>query len=302
MIDILKREGIYLWYYFTVLFQQIFSYWAIGILLGSALSVFGKNRIYKLFTSLQRKKLGILGVVPASMLGIASPLCMYGTIPIAASFSQKGMRDDWLAAFMVSSILLNPQLIVYSAVLGPTVLAIRIGASFLCGVTAGLLIRMFYVERGKTFFRFTHLQESCNRDTHANLLIRYLLNVWRDMKATAPYFLLGIVLTAAFQRYVPESFMVNVFGQDSAYGVLMAAALGVPLYACGGGTVPLLYDWLLSGMSLGSATAFMISGPATKFTNLGAMKIVLGAKRFTLYIVYCLLFAMLTGMVINLII
>lgn len=43
---------------------------------------------------------------------------MYGTIPIAASLSRSGMRDDWLAAFMMSSILLNPQLLLYSAALG----------------------------------------------------------------------------------------------------------------------------------------------------------------------------------------
>ena len=46
--------------------------------------------------------MGIFGIVPACILGIASPLCMYGTIPIAASFSKQGMRDDWLAAFMIT--------------------------------------------------------------------------------------------------------------------------------------------------------------------------------------------------------
>jgi len=37
---------------------------------------------------------------------------------------------------------------------------------------------------------------------------------------------------------------------------------------------------------MGSAAAFMITGPATKITNLGALKIVLGAKRFFLYIAF----------------
>ena len=55
---------------------------------------------------------------------------------------------------------------------------------------------------------------------------------------------------------------------------------------CGGGTIPLLQQWLWDGMSMGSAAAFMITGPATKITNLGAMKIVLGWKRFLLYILY----------------
>lgn len=38
----------------------------------------------------------IANVIIASVLGVASPLCMYGTIPIAASFSKNGMEDDWL--------------------------------------------------------------------------------------------------------------------------------------------------------------------------------------------------------------
>lgn len=50
------------------------------------------------------------------------------------------MKDSWLAAFMMSSILLNPQLIIYSAALGGTVLAVRIVSCFLCGITAGWLL------------------------------------------------------------------------------------------------------------------------------------------------------------------
>lgn len=130
MIDILKREAIYLTFYFSVQFTQIAGYWALGIVLGSIISVFGKNRIHALFTALQNKRLGIFGIIPASLIGIASPLCMYGTIPIAASFSTKGMKDDWLAAFMMSSILLNPQLLIYSAALGKTALIIRFVSCF----------------------------------------------------------------------------------------------------------------------------------------------------------------------------
>ena len=112
MIDVLRREVIYFWYYFSVQLEQIFKYWVLGMVLGSLVSVFLKDYIHSIFRSMGEKRLGILGIVCASALGIASPLCMYGTIPIAASFSKSGIRDDWLAAFMMSSILLNPQLIV----------------------------------------------------------------------------------------------------------------------------------------------------------------------------------------------
>lgn len=113
---VLSRELIYIWYYFEVQFRQIFWYWILGMLIGSLVSVFAKDRIHGLFAGLQKEKWGVLGIIPACLLGIASPLCMYGTVPIAASFRKQGMREDWIAAFMTASILLNPQLIIYSAI------------------------------------------------------------------------------------------------------------------------------------------------------------------------------------------
>lgn len=82
----------------------------------------------------------------------------------------------------------------------------------------------------------------------------------------------------------------------------MAATIGVPLYACGGGTIPLIREWLAMGMSMGSASAFMITGPATKITNLGALKIVLGVKRFCSYIIFVVIFSFVTGLFINFVI
>ena len=297
---ILRREFIYLWYYFDIQLRQIFWYWVLGIAIGSFISVFAKNSIHRLFGRMQGKAWGLFGIIPACLLGIASPLCMYGTIPVAASFSKQGMRHDWLAAFMMASILLNPQLIIYSAALGPTVLTVRIVSCFLCGCAAGLLVNAFY--RGKSFFDFSGFEERASHDTHPNILIRYLLNVWRNIKATGPYFLFGVLLSAVFQRYVSQEQMAALFGGDKAWGVLMAATVGVPLYACGGGTIPLLREWLWEGMSIGSAAAFMLTGPATKITNLGALKIVLGVRRFLLYLAFVIVFALLTGIVVNLIV
>ena len=79
----------------------------------------------------------------------------------------------------------------------------------------------------------------------------------------------------------------------------MAATIGVPMYMCGGGTIPLLQEWLWQGMSMGSAAAFMITGPATKITNLGAVKTALGLRRFALYIAFVMVFALLSGLLVD---
>jgi uncharacterized membrane protein YraQ (UPF0718 family) len=297
MNDLLSGELIYFWYYFTVQLEQIAIYWVLGILIGSAISVFGQDWIHQAIYRLQRKRGGIFGLVLASLLGIASPLCMYGTIPIAASFSQKGMRNDWLAAFMMSSILLNPQLLIYSMALGNTVFWIRFFSTMFCGVIAGMIIRYGFMNR--PFFSFQGLWEGSCRDIDPHMFLRYVKNILRNVRATGPYFLVGIILSVLFQMYVSPEFISGLFGSTQGFGVLIAATLGVPLYVCGGGTIPLLMELLRNGMSPGAAAAFMITGPATKITNLGALKIVLGMKHFTYYLMYVVIFAVITGFIVN---
>lgn len=299
MLEVIEREFIYISYYFMVQLRQIFVYWVAGMVIGSLVSVFAKNAIHSLFGGLKDKKMGIWGVIPASLLGTLSPLCMYGTIPIAASFSRQGMQDDWLAAFMMSSILLNPQLMLYSTALGGQALAVRLVTCIFCGILAGLLVHFLWGK--KEFFRFDGFAPGPGRDTDPNLFLRFLKNLGRNVRATGPYFLIGVLLSALFQRYVPADAFASLFGENEGFGLLLAATVGVPLYACGGGTIPLLQQWLASGMNMGAAASFMITGPATKITNLGALKIVLGFRHFFLYLVYVMLFSMVSGFIVNLV-
>ena len=322
MPGVLVRELTYFWYFFSIQFSQIAGYWFFGMILGSLVSVFGKEKIHALFLAMKEKDLGLLGIIPASLLGIASPLCMYGTIPIAASFAEKGMEEDWLAAFMMSSILLNPQLLFYSAALGKAALLIRFVSCFFCGICAGLLVRFFFAKR--KYFNFANFGEArtgeagsegassgeackgeadCTglafRDTSPNLIIRFLKSLLRNLKATGPAFLAGVSISALFQRFVPAEAMASLFGRHHGFGLLMAATVGVPIYVCGGGTIPLLVSWMESGMSLGSASAFMITGPAMKITNIGAVKVILRLKDFIWYIIFSLAFALFTGFFID---
>ena len=55
-------------------------------------------------------------------------------------------------------------------------------------------------------------------------------------------------------------------------------------------------------MSMGSAASFMLTGPATKITNLGALKIVLGIRRFLLYLLFIMVFSFAVGIIVNIIV
>ena len=94
MAEILKTEWIYFWYYFTLQFSQIFWYWVAGMLIGSVVSVFFKDKIHALMRNMKSDGSSIVGIIFASILGVASPLCMYGTIPIAASFREAASKTN----------------------------------------------------------------------------------------------------------------------------------------------------------------------------------------------------------------
>jgi uncharacterized membrane protein YraQ (UPF0718 family) len=328
MTDILRREAIYLWYYLDILFRQMFGYWVLGVLVGSVFSVFGKEKISGLMERLSHSRMSGFGILPAALLGAVSPLSMYGTVPVAASLLSKGMREDWVVSFMMCSILLNPQLIVYTGALGPVATVLRVVCGLLCGLLAGVLVRAFGSRgwssasrtarpcirgwssasrtarpciRGtqkQTFFKLGAFERMANRDTDPNIGIRLLKNTFRNIRATGTYFFVGILLAAVFQRYIPAEAIDGMFGRNGL-GVLIAATVGVPLYACGGGNIPIISAWMGQGMTLGGAMAFMTSGQAMKITNLGAVKIILGAKHFIFYIIFNMGFAVLFGVLID---
>ncbi len=53
MMELVHMELIYIWYYFTVQFEQIFGQWVLGMLIGPAVPVFAKNAIHNAFRSLK---------------------------------------------------------------------------------------------------------------------------------------------------------------------------------------------------------------------------------------------------------
>ena len=259
----------------------------------------------------------------ASFLGIISPLCMYGTVPIIAALGRKnsvvdiangnaagnadalsgqtdkpgnltrsGAPQHLLAAFMVSSILLNPNIFFLSFALGFELALTRLMLSFLSGILAGVLVWFFY--KKKELFSFERFAPGPEKSKKS-----FFSDLFKAFRITSVYLLIGLTLTAVFDRYIPPEWISGMFGAKRGLGVLFAASLSVPLYACGGGTIPLINAWLRAGMGAGDAIAFMLAGPAVKINNLSAVKIILGAKNFFIYIVYSLMFAILSGLIIN---
>ena len=281
----------------AVQFVRIAPFWAAGILVGSLVSVFLSRALAAAAARMGGVKRGALPLLVAVLLGAASPVCMYGTIPILATLGRRGLPQHLLAAFMVSSILINPNLFVFSFALGAPLAVIRLLACLAVATVAGVGVRVFF--KNVPLFNFGRLGEDPARRSRVPGVRECLRSLARGVVKTGPYLLGGIVLTALMDRYFPREWLEVLFRGNRGLGVLLAASVGIPVYVCGGGTIPLLKYWLDTGMSPGSAVAFMVSGPATKLTNLGAVKIILGMRNFGLYLAFCLCLAVFSGLAVD---
>lgn len=63
----------------------------------------------------------------------------------SVTHAENGVGNNNMVNKMMASILLNPQLIVYSMALGTQMVMIRVISCMLCGIIAGLLIFIFYM-------------------------------------------------------------------------------------------------------------------------------------------------------------
>lgn len=289
--------------FFSLIIFQVLTicpYWLSGLISGNGLTLFGSDKIQKLAIKISDSKFTALKITSASVLGAASPITMHGMVPLIVIMGGRGVSEYILAAFIISSILINPNVFIYSLAISAPVALIRLLLCILAGIMGGYLVKLFFNK--KKLFVF----ENYETDAHKSIIIRstphkFMLGMKGAVIKTGPNLLLGIILTALFDKFFPRDLFNSIFVSNKGLGVLFGASMGVPIYFCGGGTIPLISAWMKEGMSLGSAVAFMITGPATKLNNLSAVKNITGGRSFSLYLVYNLCFGVTAGLIIDLV-
>jgi len=235
---------------------------------------------------------GPVTVLGAACLGGVSPLCTYGTVPVLVELLRNGASPGPALAFLVASSLLNPQLfILMVGGLGLPLALAQAAGVLLLSLPVGLLARKL---RPETLLSTEALSFSPLASPHPNTLLRLIETV-------GLYFVVGVILAALLQTLIPPAWTSALLGAGHWYGVLLAGVMGVPLYACGGGAVPVIAGLLTQGMSYGAALAFFLAGPATRLTSLAALGTLLNRRALIAYTAYVIVGAALVGAALNLI-
>jgi uncharacterized membrane protein YraQ (UPF0718 family) len=110
----------------------------------------------------------------------------------------------------------------------------------------------------------------------------------------AKWFVFSIVLAAIVDVYVPSDWIVRSLG-GHAYSLLLATAMAIPFYVCGGGAVPLVFELMRAGMDQGAALTFFIAGPVTRIAPMITVIALVKYKAFTVYIMMSMFCAVAFG-------
>ena len=169
----------------------------------------------------------------------------------------------------------------------------RLALCIMAGILGGWLTELCY--RDKKLFEFDKFAPGS-----APVGKTFFSDLRKSFSITFPYFVIGIVLAAFFEVFIPRSWIQLVLGYGRSFEVLLAVLVSVPVYTCDGAVISLLRTWQEMGLSEGSVVAFLLAGAATKIAKLGAIKIILGVRNFTVYLVFILTFSLVSGVLINL--
>ncbi len=276
---------------------QLALYVIVGVLLGEALRYTPASALLE---RICRQK-PMVSVLASAILGMASPLCTYGTVPVVLELLRAGVPIAPLATFLATSSLMNPQLLMVTwGGLGTKMTIARVGAVLVFGLILGSIL--FALPRSLSVRPILDKANSVPRRGKRTFEIKdYLKRSWRTLEFVGFYVLVGILLGATVEVLVPGRWIFALFGTGGWWQILLASLLGVPLYACGGGTIPLVQALIDQGMAAGAALAFLVAGPATRVAPLMALATILRPTFVTVYVVALVAYSVVIGVLYGLI-
>lgn len=250
-----------------------------------------------------------VSVAAASVIGAVSPLCTYGTVPVVLALYRTGAALPPLISFLAVSSMMNPQLFIMTwGGVGPEMAIARLASVLVFGVAFGLVmykVPVAWVANpaiSRTADDESCAAAQCDAGVHRsgsrarNDARGLALSVLRNLEFVGLYFVIGVIVGSAVEEFVPREWVVSALGQDRVLSVLLAAVMGIPLYACGGASIPVIRLLIEQGMSKSAALAYFIVGPATRMAPLMALMAVLRPGFLIAYVVALVAFACLIGL------
>lgn len=290
------------WFFFDVV-QKIFLLLTLVIFLaGIARSYFSPERTRK---KLEGKSM-FGGNVLAGLLGIVTPFCSCSAIPLFIGFLEAGIPVGLTFTFLIASPMINEVAVVmlfslFSWEIG----VIYIFSGLLIAILSGWIIGRLKLERWIQDWvlksRLGPNQKEAVRLTFDERIMAGF-NAMKDILSKIwLYVLLGIAVGAWIHGYIPKDYLASLMSKSAWYSVPLSVLIGIPLYSCSAGAVPIAYALIEKGVPLGTALAFMMSVIGISLPELIILKKVLKLQFILTFVGVMAIGIILVGYLFNLI-
>ncbi len=230
------------------------------------------------------------GNVMAAGLGVATPFCSCSAVPAFIGFVAAGIPLGVTLSFLIASPLVNEVAIgLLLTLFGVKVTAAYIGAGLLIAIVAGWVLGRLKLERYVEPFVFETTLGGQVLDSTTGLAFGQRLQMGAEevgsiLRRIWPYLLVGIGLGAVIHGWAPEDFFATYAGAGNPFAVLVAVAIGIPLYSNAAGILPLIESLHEKGLPMGTLLAFMMAVVALSLPEMILLRRVLKLPLLGIYI------------------
>jgi uncharacterized membrane protein YraQ (UPF0718 family) len=263
-------------------------------------------------------------------IGIVTPLCCCSAIPTAMALYRAGSRRGPACAFLIATPWFNWYgLTALLLFLGPHATLVVAGSAVLIAFSVGLLIDLFgtrpalepskgeataaiaaavpagpgcgcsdascsvvatSADASRGLFDFSDPAGKLRHGTHFALDMLRELGLW---------IVLGVLLGAAIETFVPEHLFTRYLGGASLLGLLAAIIVAGVFSADSLGSLPWVQSLLSKGLGAGSAMILLVAGVGTNISTLGPVGQAMGRRTAVWYAASVVLLAAALGFILN---
>jgi Predicted permeases len=248
-------------YFFLSTFLKILLLLVLMIfLMGVVRSFFSPEKTRK---ALEGKPL-FAGNVMAGAFGILTPFCSCSAIPLFLGFVEAGIPIGVTFSFLIAAPMVNEVgVIMLIGLFGWKIGIIYTLAGLLIAVVSGWIIGKLKLERWVQDWVFNTQSGTAQLPEEAmKLEDRFWFGfeaVGDTLKKIWLYVIVGVAIGSFIHGYIPENYLVSLMHKSSWYSVPLSVIIGVPMYSCTAGVVPIASALIEKGVPLGTALAFMMS-------------------------------------------
>ncbi len=284
------------------IFQDMAVYLLLGFLLAGILYAFFPEE--KVIRYLGRRN--IKSVVNAAIFGIPLPLCSCGVIPTALSLKRQGASDGATVSFLISTPATGADSILATyGLMGPLFAVFRPVATFISGLLGGTLVNFFQRPKaGETNPQVINRNVYNEKSEHKHsfrekLRTTFTYGYFDLLRSITKWLLWGTLIAGVISYTIPAS-LIERYARFNFLSMVAMLIVGIPLYVCATGSIPIVASLMIKGLSPGAGLVFLMAGPATNAVTITVMAKNLGKKIVTVYLLSIAISALFMGWLLNL--